>query len=71
VSRISAIIFEEYLSEFFDIWILVFCDTAVHCWVIGCYHSFVISGTSHSSAELHGIRLESSITSLFRTHLWI
>jgi hypothetical protein len=63
----SAIIFEGFLSEFFDGWILVFCDSAVHCWVIGSPHSFVMSGASHSNAELHGIRLESSIISLFRS----
>jgi len=34
----SAIIFEGYLSEFFDEWILVFCDTAVYCWMIGSHH---------------------------------
>jgi hypothetical protein len=65
----SAIIFEGYLSEFFDEWILVFCDTAVHYSVIGSPHSFVMSGVSHSNAQLHGIRLESSIMSLFRNSL--
>jgi len=65
---VSAIIFEGYLSEFFDEWILVFCDTAVHCWVLGSPHFFLMSGALHSNGELHGIRLE-SIISLFRTHL--
>lgn len=71
VSRLSAIIFEGYLSEFFYEWFLVFCDTlCVHFWVIGSPHSFVMSGASHSNGELHGIRLE-SIMSLLWTHLWM
>jgi hypothetical protein len=57
----SAIIFGRYLSEFFYEWILVFCDTAVHCWVIGSQHTFAMSRASHSDAELHGKRLESSV----------
>jgi hypothetical protein len=65
----SAIIFEVFLSEFFDEWILVFCDTAVHCWVISSQHTFAMSGALSSDTELNGKSLESSIISLFRTQL--